>query len=547
MEFYEHAYRFLDISGHSVSKSYIKEWMLSHPNYPALICFSDLLDEFSIDHTVVKLDWNQPHEMLPERLLIHVVSEKGETGFRIVKKRAKGTFNNNDLEGWTGITLLLEENSKIEHLEHNELLKNQRVSKTFRIIILSLLAVFLFVNQLVNFNWTILISSGILSLGFFISILIVVKEIGLKSTISDFFCKTDHSGCDKVLHSKYGKLGRFLKIGDLALIYFTSLILFLSFLPEINTDQKIAILTITLLPGLLITPVSVYYQIKLKSFCRLCSGLLLILWLQAINLFAYFMYLGLPNNLFDVSIQTTVGFFIAFLIAGLWIVVKPSIIQNQSIPHQNIMLRKWRQNPRWFDALLPLHKKIDDSIWSKEICYGNPKGVLQFLIVSNPFCDFCALAHKDLDKILDKHPEDIGIRIRFHLKTSDLKKGNKKHEAVLQILSAYEKRIWIKEGYQKDYGKGSREIITDWYVLGPTDWKKKYGFDMRQKEYSATISKLIHDSMTWCKSVDIKQTPSFFVNGHEMPNPHTFKDVFLFISDYIQILKDREQKKSVAI
>ncbi len=541
MEFYEDAYLFLKVSGYKVNKGYLKEWMQSHPNYPALISFTDLLDEFEIDHKVIKVERMNQLKTFPKRAFIHTVSNKGKTGFKTIKKSAKGKFKVDDLKEWTGIALLLNKSSKLNHYEHSKIYKKGRDLRIIGIIILTLLVTLLSFNQFLNFQWVLSISFILFLIGLFFSILIVEKEIGIKSNVSDFFCSTNNSGCNKILYSKYGKFGQHLSLGDLTTIYFAGLILCISFLPELKVLEKVSLLTITLIPGLLSTPISIYYQIKLKSFCLLCTALIGVLWLQAINLSVYYMENTVSLNDLSFTLNAIIGIAMSFSIAALWLILKPKLVQNQSISHQNVMLRKWRQNPFWFDALLPLHKKIDDSPWKREIQYGNPMGPLQFLIVSNPFCEYCAIAHMNLERILDRHPNDIGVRIRFYLNPSENNPKNMKYEAVLKILNAYENIVWSKEKKKKSQNAMSRKIITDWYELNEYNWEKKYVPHTNQKSLSEIPNKIIQDSIVWCNRAGIEQTPSFFVNGHEMPNPHTFNDVFSFITDYIEILKSKKQ------
>jgi len=547
MDFFEDAYKFLRVSGYQVSKSYLKEWMQAHPHYPALISFTDLLDEFQISHKVIRIEKDSPQELFPNRLFIHFAFDSGEAGFRIVHRNSKGEFDTKDLAGWTGITLLLDESSKLEHPEHLKVYSGERVEKMMVVSLVSVLILLFSVNLIYSALWIMPISFMLFAMGFFFSILIVSKEIGLKSNVSEFFCKTDDTGCSTVLHSKYGKLGRYLSLGDLALIYFGGSLLYVAMFTETPPLEKVTFLSILQIPGLLFTPFSIYYQTKLKSFCPLCSALLFVLWLQAITLFGYVLdqYPSQIGSLF--TLKAITNFLIPYALAVSWIILKPKLIQNLSIPHQNTMLRKWRQNPIWFDALLPLHKKVDTSPWGMEIAYGNPEGVLQFLIVSNPFCDHCAIAHKNLEKILDRHPTDIGVRIRFYLKTSDVETKSEKFLAVCQMLHIYIERIWSIDQSLDKRKMMSRKIIGDWYEMGKNRWENEYGPVASFDKLNESTMKIIQNSVQWCNEVGIDQTPSFFVNGHEMPNPHTFKDVFLFATDYIDILKRKMEKNPVAV
>ncbi len=542
MELYEETYQFLKSSGYKVSKRYFKERMQAHPDYPALNSFTDLLDEFEIDNQVIKIEKESSRKELPKIFLIHFIYENGQTGFRIIKKDRKGNVKAKDFLGWTGITILIAQGSKINDREHREIYEKETHLKMVSMALFTAIGVVFLILQFIRFEWVVFISFLFAVAGFFVSILIVNQEMGSKSKVSEFFCKTEGSGCSTVLNSKYGKWGHYLNLGDLTVVYFAGTLLFLSVLPGIPVLEKITLLLIVLLPGLLSTPFSIFYQVKLRSFCRLCLSVLLVLWGQAIHLFLYFFSNNISLDELHVTLDASLTALVSFSVVSLWLLIKPKLIENQKLPYQSLMLRKWRQNPSWFDALLPLHKKIDTTFWEKEIFYGNRNGVLQFLIVSNPYCEYCAVAHMDLEKILDKHPKDIGVRIRFHIKSKDQETSNDKYNAILRIIRAYEMLIWDKEG--KHHDELARRIITDWYELDELNWTQKYKLPQEDDEHVRRLT-IIHDSITWCNQVGIQQTPSFFINGYEMPNPHTFKDLFLFVSDYIEILRHKEKKTAV--
>ncbi len=533
MEFYGIAYNFLKLSGFSVSLNYLRERLEAHPDYPSLISITDILDEFKIENHAMRIEDKEKWVDLRLPFIAHIVSENGLTDFQLITKAHKAEQQEAFLAKWTGIVLLLGEKSKITHKEHNEVYKKERFQKTvsWSLIIVSLLL--LLTYQVVRFELATFIHFILSIIGLGISSIIIAHSMGLKTNVGELFCKIEESGCNKVLNSRLGRIMGDIGLGDIGAIFFGSQLIYVSISTSLDVVHNLTFLALIQALALVFTPISLLYQWRLKSWCRLCLVVILVIWVQAINLIWSFPKGGLFSiNSISLTFESFLLFVISLSFASFWILVKPFKLKEQTSFYQRIRIRKWRQDPAWFNALLPLHKRIDDSIWEKEIFYGNPKGVLQIMVVSNPYCEYCAKAHFELDAILEKHPKDIGVRVRFSIKTTH--QDDEKYKALFQILSAYEQLVWNEQS--TDNNQLMKSIITDWYKTQDLAlWKEKYG---HRNENPNMINTLIRRAIDWSSQMGIHQTPAFFINGHEMPNPHTFQDLFLFIDDYIQILKN---------
>lgn len=537
MEFYKIAYDFLRASKVSVSQKYLRERLESHSQYPSLVCLTDILDEFGIENHPLRINAPEKWKDLELPFLAHVVTKDGTTDFELIKTRSKSGPNVDFLKKWTGVVLMIGDEKKINHKEHNSQYKNERKQVKAIRLLLVMIVMFVLSTQLISGELFLLIHLMFSFIGLFFSCLIVAQSLGLNNNLTKLFCQVQESGCNAVLNSKLGKFGGTIGLGDLAVIYFFGSILYLTFSISFPIIERVTLMFLVNLLAFLFTPISIIYQLHLKSWCKLCLAILVVIWLQTVNLTWHiydmkFYFLTFPR----ISLIVYLFFGLSMLLASFWIIIKPFKIEEKESLHQKIRIRKWKQDPSWFDALLPLHKKINDAVWVKEIYYGNPSGVLQIIVVSSPYCAFCAKAHSELEAILEKHPHDIGVRVRFTLKSYD--RVNQDYKAVLNILGVYDEVVWKKN--LDSNSKPMKSIISNWYKKQDlSDWSSA-GYSFNQE----VVDSLIRKSGRWASGMGVNQTPAFFINGHEMPNPHTFQDLFLFISEYIEILKNKKKLAS---
>lgn len=534
MEFHEIAYDFLKTAKVTVSKNYLRERLESHSHYPSLNSFTDLLDELGVENSAMRIEQKQRWKELDFPILVHKLSKNGIQDFQVIKKTTGVVSEKDFLASWTGIVLLLGNNKKIAHDEHDKQKFKERLQVKTTYVVFGMLVFLLFINQVYSFDPALFVHFSLAFAGLITSGVIIAYDLGVKTNVSEMFCSTESSGCSAVLNSRLGKFGSGIGLADIAAVFFGGLVFYLSFSGGFNIEVNMLFLVIIQSLAFLFTFLSLGYQWRLKSWCKLCLLTTLIIWLQTINL-SFFLYNSPSFFSFDsfVLVRPSILFAICLGIAANWMVLKPILISSKRGLSQKIRIRKWRQDPHWFDALLPLHKQVDDRIWNREIYYGNPSGVLQFLIISSPFCEYCAKAHQELEQILEEHPEDIGVRIRFLAQSSNAQSDD--YDMVFKILNAYEELVWSKNlNYQSNKMK---QIVDDWYTDQNHDaWLKKYDLKVTHDD---VVEEIMTKTREWKDDMKISNVPAFFINGHEMPNPHTFKDLFLFVSDYIEILKSK--------
>ncbi|GEM_PF-2848947 len=510
----------------AVSKPYLTERIKAHPDYPSLASLTDLLDEWELDYSALQLEPADLAQM-EYPFLAHVVTSQGMEDFEIVKN-AEQLNKDKDrfLHAWTGIVVWMASGQSIISEDHKSArldeLNNRNAVWTVSAV--SLIAFFF------TYTWPFdLLSAGyaLFSLaGILVSAAIVGYAMGNENSISRSFCKVGVSGCQKIINSRFSKILPQVHLSDLALIYFIGLLLVQTFTAGSTSQGPAPFFIIPSALAVLATLITLGYQLIKGDWCKLCLLLTAVIWGQALLLFSTVSVTGAPA----IDLAFLPKAIVAFVLGAVWIVIKPYVVKSQKVDGQNVTIRKWRQNPSWFHALLPVHKAIDRSIWSKEIFYGNPDGVLQITLATGPYCHPCSIAHARLEHIFSRYPEDIGVKIRFVIKES---KARDK-EATMAILDAYERLVW-QNGTPSAGHPLAEQIIKYWFEH--QDLKRFSERYPSSRQVSPDMESLLRQHIHWGKQFQIDQTPGFFVNGHEMPNPHTLVDLNIFLDSYIEQLK----------
>jgi uncharacterized membrane protein len=262
-----------------VSKSYLKEQLFSHPDYPSVLSITDTLNDLGIENAAVQIEKEQLAE-LPSPFIAHLNGNGGEfvvvNGIDRLENRVTNFFKR-----WSSIVIAAEKPERWEHKQNSEWLKKENANQLVLITVLSVLVMLIFLSMAISFS---LLFTGLLLIataGIFISWMIMSKDLGIDNKIADELCGAN-ADCNSVIHSKKGKPPFNVNWSDAGVIYFSFLLIILligSFdnsLPGIY--QFLSLLALAAIP---VTIISVYYQWRIiKKWCPLCLFTSLLLWLQ---------------------------------------------------------------------------------------------------------------------------------------------------------------------------------------------------------------------------------------------------------------------------
>jgi len=272
------SFLFLKILGNNINRSFCREEITSHPDYPALTSIVDFFDSGNLQYKAVQADVSYLDKFhFP--LLVHI-KEPGNEYIRLVNSIEDWRIDKEIAQYWSGIVIYSETGSKWQNDENlayqNESLKTKLLSVVLVLFGLGIYLLSSFHYNLIYYNLFGLFS--ILGLAF--SLLLLGTELGIQSKIVKQVCGViSDGGCDKVLKSSYAKGFVGITPADASVVYFASqfvIYVYSCLLQNVNTT----IIGLSLF-GVLISIWSVYTQaVKLKQFCTLCLSIVSILIFQ---------------------------------------------------------------------------------------------------------------------------------------------------------------------------------------------------------------------------------------------------------------------------
>lgn len=502
MKFYEIAIKYLRTCGIEVSGLFIREKMESHPDYPSLVSLTDTLDELDLPYWV-NMSSLKEHQNFTYPLLAHVNSSV-ESNFVIVEDA--GGLNEIEKSGtlqWSGITIIVPPEKVITSPEHNKLLLAENSRKIKLILSCACILCVLFIPVLSSI-WPLVVLSFLCISGMVITWIIGLYSMGKKTNLSDFFCSSGSEvGCNKVMKSDGSKLFG-ISLSDFGFVYFFSFAIFLSLSTSLRFGISYiwSINSIIILVGVPFVIFSLFYQwYVIKEWCRMCLSVVVLIIAMLVILI-----LNWPELQFVISVNSIEVLVISTLLAGVILFLfRDNFVSNNDYILEKINSLKFKRNPDIIVGHLKQQRKIDTSLFEGEMVFGSPAAKLQILTVCQLYCKPCARAHKIIDKLREKYQDDICVVVRFF----ESGRLNDNHiNPVGLIFNAVE-------------SMGQRiDPINEWFEL--------MNLEKFQNTYSSTIpNRQNFESYSgkvraWLDLVEIKHTPSIFLNGYEFSTPYDF-------------------------
>jgi protein-disulfide isomerase len=257
---------------------------------------------------------------------------------------------------------------------------------------------------------------------------------------------------------------------------------------------------------------SVYYQWRIaKQWCVLCLAVQVLLLLQGItNGFGFQVINAVAAN---IVVQIGLAFIVPI---AIWTLLKPSLLKKKDLQPKAKELARLKANPLIFESLLVKQKQIIQTTEGLGILLGNPNATNTIVKVCNPYCGPCAKAHPILEDILHNNP-NVKVQVLFTATTDDNDKRNKPVKHVLALQQLKGQTIATK-------------AMDDWYGATTKDYEifaSKYPVDsdiFEQQKEKVTAMK------NWCDEIDIQFTPTFFINGYQLPEIYSIEDVKYLLS-----------------
>ena len=512
-QIYNQVFRWLQKLNVPISRKYLKQELLSHPDYPSLLSITDTLDHLGIENAAVQIEKEQLQEV-PTPFLAHLNGRGGE--FALVKNRDNIEKEFPDFSiRWDGVVVMAEKKDSWVHVLNNAWLQKENKHRLAIAGTLIILAAFILSAGFVSLDW---MQVGLLLVGItgiFVSWMIVSKELGIENKIADQVCGKE-AHCDSVINSKTVKLPLGIGWSDAGIIYFSFLLIALlisSFTG--NNDELYILLSVLATCAIPVTLLSVYYQWRvIKKWCRLCLMTVGLLW-------GHFFVL-LPQTISitkfrfsDISFSDILfSSFLLFITAAAWLWLKPLLKANKKLESENFASIRFKRNKEVFTALLEKQKKITANPNGLGIVLGNLNAANTIIKVCNPYCGPCAKAHTVIEELLENN-DNVNVQVIF---TANDDEKDMKAKPVKHLMALQEKndRLLMKRA------------LDDWYLAEKKDYDVFASKYLLNGELETQGEKL-NAMKAWCDVVKIDFTPTFFINGYQLPKAYQVEELkYLF-------------------
>lgn len=511
---------YLKCNSYVINSDELKLQLLSHPSYPSLHSITGVLDHFSIENLALQVPVNlETLEQLPKSFISttldtnqymlitqnenHIEIWNGLKDKRIVSKTAF-------LKTWSGIVVVVDPNDEISK---GRVRPNSKVATIMGGLFLSFLCLVFVVSNPTPFEYVHFILSFI---GLGLSFLVLKLDLGYQSRLTDKICNsTKAASCDAVLNSEGATFFKNLKMSDLSIIYFSSLIF--SWVLHLVLDQVNSSVLVIGSAAVFITIYTLYYQYRVvKKWCTLCLGITLVLWLQLLgSLFLGNSFIS-PYNLNSTSILLLC----LLTTSSLWMFIKPLLEKQQELEKLKIEHYKFKRN---FDVFYALYSKDEfietEHVNDREIILGQGNGGIQIVLVTSPSCYYCKSAHNDLERLLEKHGDKINLTIRFNV-PKDI--NNPAHRTAITLLQMFHSDYPnFEKALNEAYGQN----------VNLDNWLKKWKSTNTDNSYEHVLN----DEKEWCAANGIHFTPALYVNGKQYPKMYDRNDLQYFIEDLLEL------------
>jgi uncharacterized membrane protein/thiol-disulfide isomerase/thioredoxin len=439
---------------------------------------------------------------LPEEFIAIVdntfsLVKKTGNNYSIYSDKAK-TLNKEELHKKATDFVLLFEKENAEN-------KSVTSYKPFIYAIFAIIAIYTLLNQ----TWYEGAFNILSMIGVYISLEIFNQKFGNTSTVIGSICGGDAAtsqtvnSCNKIIdQDKTSILG--LKFSDFSLIYFIGITVLGLFLPATSFIIKGFTLASVIAIGY-----SLYIQgFVEKAFCRVC--LLIISVLIAQLIISIFLF---DNTYFDLttSLLSLILWVASF---SLILYLNNTLNEKENLQKSNAKNLRFKRNYELFKRELLEKEKItftDNETFS----VGSKEARLKISIISNPYCGFCKDAHKIMENLLVKYPNDIFVQMRFNYSSE------KQNEKFTGLISDF---MYI---YKNKPEKEFLNIVEYWFETKDED-------KIRQKTAAASthenLEPLINMSIE-NRDAGLNFTPIILINGYQFPEKYDREDIYYFIDE----------------
>ncbi len=360
------------------------------------------------------------------------------------------------------------------------------------------------------------------SLGLYVSSVLLLHEKGISSILVNNVCKINKNfDCDAVVKSQSAKIG-LISLAELSCIYFSSILLLIFaahailLLPHSDTIEYLSFLNLLCCPFLLYSIIS---QWHLKKWCFLCLSISLIIGSETLLLFCFYHRRSIPLQILELH-----SFFI-FLVGICLFAIQKYLSQKEIYQNLQTEMLKIKRKPNIFSLLIEQSPSIliqDNSY----LIIGKKDAPITITTWISPFCAHCGKLITDMISMYKIHQD----KFQWHIYL----KGKKPTERVENEVQLFLVSLYLKDAQHFS------DTLKYWY----RNPRKSF-----LKACTATITNeamlLFEEQVAFTEEMNIKEYPSVFMNGVQLPKEYSLTDLpyILYDKEIIETLS----KKRAAI
>ena len=508
----------------SINQKSIREELHKHPDFNSFLAISDVLTNFNVPKAAYEIEREQLTNVpLP---FICCMSNKE---FLLVTKMDNGSVtvsNEKRIDEvldigifktyYSGSVLIAEkrENSgeiNFKKLKKKEVLDGLRIPVVITgVTCVLLLMVFLNISSSGPVGIPLIFAISVKIIGTVTAILLLIQSLDENNPIVQKLCGGDniHVDCNAILTSKAAKLSEELSWSEIGFFYFTGTLLVLLFNNDISVLYILSWLNLFSLPY---TLYSIYYQWRrVRKWCVLCCTVQVLLWIEFFNFLPIqFHIMQLPDLNGWGSLVLGMALPILF-----WIFIKPYLVSAKQVGPIQQQLNYFKYNNGILEKQLDEQPKYSILNGENSIILGNREAKNILTMVSNPYCEPCAKAHRLMETWLMNN-NDLSLQIVFsinHIKT----------ETKIEVL----KHLMSLQRFDDE--NTLREAINSWYDQDYKDYDRWAAIHPSSAKILNELEILKRQS-DWCRMAQVTSTPTFFINGKMLPPNYEPLDLKYFI------------------
>jgi hypothetical protein len=280
-------------------------------------------------------------------------------------------------------------------------------------------------------------------------------------------------------------------------------------------------------------------RVKFKTWCRLCLLVAGVLVVQA-GLFGAIVAAG-EFNLADLSLQAVgliVGLF--FSTGSLVFIFKTRLKEGTEAEQAEAAANRVKYDPAVFTHLLLQQPQADCTPFEQELLIGKPEASMNITMAASLGCSPCKDGFEKAKQLVSRFPGIVNLSVRLSVS----KNGNDPETDPGRYFLGY----WMKQVYNtNDQTEQTEKLLQDWFELADLNaFREKYPF--QTNGHDSELETLTDRHTAWFDKAGIKGTPTFFVNGYQLPGQYRMEDLrYLVVGFSEQVSIVRENLKAVII